>query len=202
MIHSAAVIAQMLSHATILKLAFAKQFSLNPVELLALLMVGGAEGLSIKALRKSLAVPASSLTFTIDSLEKKKLVRRQRSTEDRRQWLVSLSPKGERLYADVLQAEGAAMSPALERLSEPDRTAFMRIIETIFGDAACRVPRRRGPTSVSRLLAGGCDGPRVAGGFADTGDRADRLWRGQAAAGGQRPWQRYPRVPQSPARRR
>lgn len=138
MIHSAAVIAQMLSHATILKLAFAKQFSLNPVELLALLMVGGAEGLSIKTLRKSLSVPASSLTFTIDSLEKKKLVVRRRSTEDRRQWLVSLSPKGERLYADVVKAEGDAMSPALERLSEPDRTAFVRIVETIFGGTGPR----------------------------------------------------------------
>lgn len=138
MMHSAAAIAQMLSHATILKLAFARQFSLNPVELLALLMVGTAEGLSIKSLRKSLAVPASSLTFTIDSLEKKKLVRRQRSTADRRQWLVSLSPKGERLYAEVLRAEGAAMSPALEKLSEADRTAFMRMIETIFGTAAPR----------------------------------------------------------------
>ncbi len=133
MIHSAAIIAQMLSHATILKLAFAKQFSLNPVELLALLLVGGTEALSIKALRKSLAVPASSLTFTIDSLERKKLVRRERSTQDRRQWLVSLSPKGERLYSDVLEAEGAAMSPALERLSDADRTAFMRIAATMFG---------------------------------------------------------------------
>ena len=138
MVHSAAVIAQMLCHATILKLSFAKQFSLNPVELLALLMVGGAQGLSIKALRKSLSVPASSLTFTIDSLEKKRLVLRRRSTEDRRQWLVSLSPKGERLYANVLKAEGDAMSPVLERLSEPDRTAFMRIAETIFGGAGPR----------------------------------------------------------------
>lgn len=136
MIHSAAMIAQMLSHATILKLASARQFSLNPVELLALLMVGGGEGLSIKTLRKSLSVPASSLTFTIDSLEKKKLVRRQRSSEDRRQWLVSLSPKGERLYAEVVEAEGAAMSPALQRLSEADRTAFMRMIGTIFGSTA------------------------------------------------------------------
>ncbi len=142
MIHSAALIAQMLSHATVLKLAFARQFSLNPVELLALLMVGGAEGLSIKNLRRSLSVPASSLTFTIDSLEKKKLVRRQRSTDDRRQWLVSLSPKGERLYAEVLQAEGAAMSPALARLSESDRSAFMRMIETIFGASS---PEERAP---------------------------------------------------------
>ena len=93
------VVAQIFSYAAMLKLALAKQHGLNVFQLLALTTIGSIDGVSIKEVRRKLSIPGSSLTFTIDSLEKKKLIKRQRSKEDRRQWLLSLSAKGEQLYA-------------------------------------------------------------------------------------------------------
>lgn len=132
MIHIAAdILVRFLTHAAVLKVALAKQYGLNAFQFLALVLVGGTEGLSIKELRKKLSMPGSSLTFTLDSLENKGLIRRQRNKLDRRQWLLSLSPKGRRLYERILKTESEAISPALDNLSESEKAAFLRIAEVI-----------------------------------------------------------------------
>ena len=97
------LIAQIFSQAAMLELTLAKHFGLHLFQFLALTLVGGAGGLSIKELRRRLSIPGSSLTFTIDSLEKKKLIRRRRSREDRRQWLLFLTPTGEKLWRIFLK---------------------------------------------------------------------------------------------------
>ena len=129
------VIAMMLSHATMMKLSLAKQLGISAFQLLALVLLGTAGVLSIKALRGELSIPASSLTSTLDSLEKKKLIKRKRSKEDRRQWQLSLSSKGRRLYSKVLKANGDAFIPALERLSESEKVSFLKITKEIFNPA-------------------------------------------------------------------
>jgi len=91
---------------------------------------------SMFAVFHKLSIPGSTLTSTLDSLERKKLMKRQRNKEDRRQWLLSLSAKGERLYAEILRAEGEAMSPALERLSESERAALIKLAEEISKSAS------------------------------------------------------------------
>jgi MarR family 2-MHQ and catechol resistance regulon transcriptional repressor len=125
------IVAQILSHAAILKLALAKQFGLNPFQFLALVLVGDSKGLSIKALKQRLSLPGSSLTFTIDSLEKKKLIKRHRSREDKRQWFLSLTGKGEQLHEEILETEGEMFSPALDKLSENEKTIFLKLAQEI-----------------------------------------------------------------------
>jgi DNA-binding MarR family transcriptional regulator len=132
MVHIPAhIVAQILSQAAMLKLSLARQHDLNVFQLLALILVGSTDGVSIKEVRHKLSIPGSSLTFTIDSLEKKKLIKRQRSKEDRRQWLLSLSTKGEQLYTQILKAEREALSPALEKLSDTEQAMFLKITEEI-----------------------------------------------------------------------
>jgi len=125
------LIAQIFSQAAMLELNLAKHFGLHLFQFLALTLVGGAGGLSIKELRRRLSIPGSSLTFTIDSLEKKKLIRRRRSREDRRQWLLFLTPTGEKLCADILEMKSQAISPALDGLSGSEKTAFLKIAEEL-----------------------------------------------------------------------
>jgi MarR family 2-MHQ and catechol resistance regulon transcriptional repressor len=125
------IIAQMLSHAAVLKLALAKQFGLSPFESLALALVGSADLLSIKELKQRLSLPGSSLTFTIDSLEKKKLIKRLRSKEDRRQWFLYLTAKGKRLYGEILSAEGSLVWPTIDKLSETERVIFLKLAKEI-----------------------------------------------------------------------
>jgi DNA-binding MarR family transcriptional regulator len=132
------IIAYLLSYITLVKLALAKEFGLNVFQLLALLLVGNKEGISIKQLKQDLSLPGSSLTFTLDSLEKKRLIKRQRSKEDRRQWRLFLSARGKRLHQEILKAESEAILPALENLSEKETAAFLRIAEEFLKTGATR----------------------------------------------------------------
>ena len=123
------VMARFLTQATLIKVAMGKQHGLNAFQFLALVLVGGTEWLSLKDLKASLSVPGSTLTFTVDSLEKKGLVKRRQGKEDRRQWFLSLSPKGRRLYQRVLKAETDAVLPLFEGFSEPEKAAFLKLAE-------------------------------------------------------------------------
>lgn len=125
------IVAQILSHTTILKLTFAKQFGLNPFQFLAVVLVGGNKQLSIKELKQRLSIPGSSLTFTMDSLEKKGLIKRYRSREDKRQWFLSLTGKGKHLYDKILETEGESVLPALDKLSEDEKTIFLKLAQEI-----------------------------------------------------------------------
>ena len=125
------ILAQAFSYVAMIKLALAKRFGLNAFQFLTLVLVGNTKRLPIKELKKKFSIPGSSLTFTLDALEKRGLIKRLRNEEDRRQWLLSLSPKGERLYTEILKAESEAISPVLDNLSESEKTAFLRIAEEI-----------------------------------------------------------------------
>lgn len=125
------IVAQILSHTTILKLTIAKQFGLNPFQFLAVVFVGGSKQLSIKELKQRLSIPGSSLTFTMDSLEKKGLIKRYRIREDKRQWLLSLTGKGKHLYDKILETEGESVLPALDKLSEDEKTIFLKLAQEI-----------------------------------------------------------------------
>jgi DNA-binding MarR family transcriptional regulator len=137
MIHIPAhIVAQMFSYAAMLKLTMAKQFGLNPSQLFTLGLVGSTDQLSIKELRQKLSIPGSSLTFTIDSLEKKRLIKRQRGKEDRRQWFLSLTAKGKQLHEEILKTEGKVVSPALDKLSEKEKEIFMKLAQEIIHPSA------------------------------------------------------------------
>jgi len=135
------ILVHLFSYAALLKLSLAKECGLNTSQFLALLLLGNANGLSIKELKEKLSIPGSSLTFTLDALEKRGLVKRHRSKEDRRQWLLSLSAKGKRLYTQVLTQESKAVSPALDNLSEDERTAFLRLAEEIINSGTVKYNR-------------------------------------------------------------
>ncbi len=145
MVHIPAdVLVRFISSAMLLKLAVPKNYGLNAVQFMALLLVGEtAVGVTIKELREKLAVPGSSLTFTLDSLEAKKLIKRQRSKEDRRQWNLVLTDKGRKLYSDMLAAESEAVSPSLSVFSDAEREAFLKISEEITRSSA--FSNRRSP---------------------------------------------------------
>ncbi len=128
------ILTHMLSYAAMLKLALAKRFGLNAFQFLTLVLIADTQLLSIKELKEKLAIQGSSLTFTLDALEKRGLIKRVRSKEDRRQWLLSLSVKGERLYTEILKAESEAVAPLLDNLSESEKAAFLRVAEEITRD--------------------------------------------------------------------
>ncbi len=130
MIHE--ILVRLFAHAALYRTALGREYGLNPFQLLSVLLIGGNQtGVSIKVLREAMVIPGSSLTFTLDSLEKKGLIRRSRSKADRRQWLLFLTAKGQRFYSSLIEREAEAVRPSLEKYSDEEKAAFFKIAEEI-----------------------------------------------------------------------
>jgi DNA-binding MarR family transcriptional regulator len=109
----------------------AKQAGLEPQQYLLLLAVRGlpaGEEATISTLANRLSLRHHSTVELIDRMESHGYVKRIRGREDRRQVLVSLQPKGERLLERVveqriteLRANGRALVAAISSLLEPRR---------------------------------------------------------------------------------
>jgi len=106
----------------------ARAAGLEPQQYLVLLAIRGlgpVKEASIRALAERLALRHHSTVELVDRLESHGLVKRTRSEEDRRQVLVSLQPRGEKLLEKVvaqriveLRSHGHALVAAIGKLLE------------------------------------------------------------------------------------
>lgn len=116
--------------------AVARAAGLEPQQYLLLLALRGlpeGEEATIRTLAERLALKHHSAVELIDRLETNGYVRRSRGRDDRRQVLVALLPRGEKLLEEVardriseLRASGAALVDAISALLEnggPSRPA-------------------------------------------------------------------------------
>ena len=106
--------------------AVARVVGLEPQQYLLLLMIRGlpeGEEATIRTLAERLALKHHSAVELIDRLEARGFVHRNRGRDDRRQVLVSLLPRGERILEKVarrrieeLHSYGRELASAIEKL--------------------------------------------------------------------------------------
>ena len=111
--------------------ATARQAGLEPQQYLLLLAIRGlppGQEASIRALAERLSLRHHSTVELIDRMEARGFVKRMRAREDRRQVLISLQPRGEKLLEKVveqriieLRANGRELVQAITALLEPSR---------------------------------------------------------------------------------
>jgi DNA-binding MarR family transcriptional regulator len=109
----------------------AREAGLEPQQYLLLLAIRGLpEGheASIRTLAERLSLRHHSTVELIDRMEARGYVKRVRAREDRRQVLISLQPRGEKMLEKVveqriieLRANGHALVQAITALLEPKR---------------------------------------------------------------------------------
>jgi DNA-binding MarR family transcriptional regulator len=113
--------------------ATARQAGLEPQQYLLLLAIRGLpprQEASIRALAERLSLRHHSTVELIDRMEARGFVKRMRGREDRRQVLISLQPRGEKLVEKVveqriieLRANGHELVQAITALLEPKSRA-------------------------------------------------------------------------------
>ncbi|HEY1470055.1 MAG TPA: MarR family transcriptional regulator [Candidatus Acidoferrum sp.] len=113
----------------------ARQAQLEPQQYLLLLAIRGlpeGQEATIRTLADRLSLRHHSTVELVDRMEAHGYVRRTRGREDRRQVLVSLQPRGEKLLEQVVQqriielrANGRALVGAISGLLEPRAEAKM-----------------------------------------------------------------------------
>ena len=83
------------------------------------------------ALARLISLSPATVTGIIDRLEKRNIVTRERSKEDKRKVLIALTPEGERLVEKMPPPLHEAFSRRLEELSEDEQEEIDRVLARI-----------------------------------------------------------------------
>lgn len=89
------------------------------------------EGTTQKCLAESLGIELSSLSRTLDQLERQGLVRRRPGDEDRRLRTIRFTPEGKRVLAELESRTRAARARLLAEISDAELAALWKVLARI-----------------------------------------------------------------------
>jgi len=118
--------------------ALARQHGLTGPQVTVLKILEGFGSLSLSELGERMSAKRSTITGIVDRMERDGLVRRRRSTEDRRVIHLEATDRGAAIASAVPVTAMEIFGSALRSLSEADRVELMRIL----GELAERVRER------------------------------------------------------------
>jgi DNA-binding MarR family transcriptional regulator len=98
---------------------------------LRILRGAGEEGIPTLEISDRMIEQAPGITRLLDRLEAKKLVRRQRCPEDRRQVLCWLTPEGTSLIERLDEPVNAADATAMAMLSQDEQKELIRLLDKV-----------------------------------------------------------------------
>ncbi|MET0518079.1 MAG: MarR family transcriptional regulator [Burkholderiaceae bacterium] len=112
-------------------------YGLTHAQWVPLLTLRFSGDLSVVKLAGELGTDAGALTRLLDRLEAKKLCRRERSTEDRRVVMVSLTEEGERVSSKLLAVLSDVYNAHLQGFSHEEWQTLMGLLKRLIanGDA-------------------------------------------------------------------
>ena len=114
--------------------AFAREargVNLSPGRFATLMLIGRNSGISQTALSRAVGSDKSTLTFALDDLVRRGLVKRLRLRKDRRAYCLSLTASGERMLDELTEC-ARRHDRNLERIIGPrDRATFLKILRRI-----------------------------------------------------------------------
>lgn len=106
------------------------------------------DGLNQKELSRRVGIASASSTQIIETLEERKLIRRERNLADRRNINVFLTAQGRVKERELLSCAKAANSKARKGLSSQAILALFETVETIIGNLEAPSPSAQGKTPV------------------------------------------------------
>jgi MarR family transcriptional regulator, organic hydroperoxide resistance regulator len=109
----------------------ASQFGLTGPQLTVIKLLETFENLSLSSLSERIRAQNSTVTGIIDRMEREGLVRRDRSTADRRVVHISLSDKGQKLAKQIQVEPMEIFRGALLSLSHGDLRDLLRIMNKL-----------------------------------------------------------------------
>jgi DNA-binding MarR family transcriptional regulator len=113
-------------------------FGITPVQYAAMQAVHDQPQMDQRSLSRNIGFDTSTIGGVIDRLEKRGLMQRNASEEDRRVRLLTLTGEGEALLNEVQPAMLRAQVRMLAPLSETDRRRFMKMLKILVGDVEDR----------------------------------------------------------------
>lgn len=90
-----------------------RTYGLNPTEFAVLELLFNKGEQPVQRIGEKVLIASSSITYVVDKLEKKDLIRRTVNEEDRRITLVSITPQGQRLMEEIFPIHRQAIEQIL-----------------------------------------------------------------------------------------
>ena len=97
------------------------------------------------ALARAIGADKTRIIGVLDDLQERGLIRRGPDPADRRVHLLELTPAGQRLHDKVRRGIRREEERFLSRLPEPDREAFLRILQALHPAKSVDVDRQPSP---------------------------------------------------------
>jgi MarR family transcriptional regulator, organic hydroperoxide resistance regulator len=142
----------------------ASQFGLTGPQLTVIKLLETFDNLSLSTLSERIRAQNSTVTGIIDRMERESLVRRERSTTDRRVVHIRLSDKGMKLARQIQVEPMEIFRGALQSLSQGDLRDLLRIMNKLQKYVRTHVPDGAMDGPASYEAAGGGPKPRSPGG--------------------------------------
>jgi DNA-binding MarR family transcriptional regulator len=118
----------------------ASQFGLTGPQLTVIKLLETFENLTLSSLSERIRAQNSTVTGIIDRMERESLVRRERSTADRRVVHIRLSEKGQKLAQQIQVEPMEIFRSALQSLSHADLRGLLRIMNKLQRYVRTQVP--------------------------------------------------------------
>jgi DNA-binding MarR family transcriptional regulator len=109
----------------------ARDVDLSPGRFATLMLIGRNPGISQTALSRANARDKSSLTPVLESLERRRLIRRERPKNDRRSYRLMLTPAGERLLQELTVCAERHDRNLDQIIGPRDRARFLKILKKL-----------------------------------------------------------------------
>src|SRR4051794_20177058 len=98
--------------------------------------------LCLTEIARKILTTGGNLTLVVKNLEKRGLVQRKQSSEDRRFFALHLTTKGRHLIAEIFPRQAASISRVLETLSSEEQSQLARLCRKLGAGAAEALERK------------------------------------------------------------
>lgn len=109
-----------------------KSYSLSYAQRVILIRLCEKDGLTQKELAQDTYFEQSNLTLMLDKLELKGLVKRSAKENDRRAYLVTITPEGKKLHEPLVQMGEEIMEKALEGVNTHQKEELKKLLQLIY----------------------------------------------------------------------
>jgi len=111
-----------------------KPYDISYAHRVILIRLSEKDSVTQKELAKDTYFEQSNLTLMLDKLEQKGLVKRLPKENDRRAYLISITPEGKELVRPLIEMGDAIMEKALTGISAGQKKEFSFFLESIYNN--------------------------------------------------------------------
>ncbi|HET7359924.1 MAG TPA: MarR family transcriptional regulator [Rhodanobacteraceae bacterium] len=113
-----------------------KPLDISPAQFVVFNIIALRKGRTIGEFCRLLAYDSGAMTRLLDRIEKKGLIRRVTNPEDRRSYLIELTPESRAMFPQARRRVEAVLRRLLAGFSNAQAEAFRRSLEQVLANAA------------------------------------------------------------------